>query len=81
MVRLTVKHLMVGAFLAGFLNGRTVPAQECGLTGRRASTFIQEVTPAPSEDFQTPTVISRTPALSGAGSVGIYEVFSRNFVG
>jgi transposase len=46
---------MVGAFLAGFLNGSTVPAQNAASQAVRRLHSSQEVTPAPSEDFQTPT--------------------------
>jgi len=54
-VRLTVKHLMVGAILAGFLNGGTLPAQNAATQPVRRLRSSQEVTPVPSEDFQTPT--------------------------
>ncbi len=55
MVRLTVKHLMVGALLAGFLSGSTVPAQNAAPQAVRRLPSSQEVRPLPSEDFQTPT--------------------------
>jgi hypothetical protein len=54
-VRLTVKHLMVGALLAGFLNGRTLPAQNANSQAVQPPHSSQEARPAPSEDFQTPT--------------------------
>ena len=55
MVRLTVKHLMVGALLAGFFDGRALLAQNATSQIVRRLHSSQEVTPAPSEDFQTPT--------------------------
>jgi hypothetical protein len=46
---------MVGALLAGFLNGRTLPAQNANSQAVQPPHSSQEVRPAPSEDFQTPT--------------------------
>jgi hypothetical protein len=46
---------MVGALLAGFFNGRTVPAQNAATQAVRRLPSSQEVRPVPSEDFQTPT--------------------------
>jgi hypothetical protein len=54
-VRLSVKHLMVGSLLAGFLNGSAVPAQNAATQVVRRLPSSQEVRPLPSEDFQTPT--------------------------
>ena len=55
MVRLTVKHLMAGALLAGSLNGMTALAQDATSQPVRHLTSSQKVDPAPSEDFQTPS--------------------------
>jgi hypothetical protein len=55
MVRLTVKHLMVGACLAGSLNGSAALAQDTPSHPVRQLTSSQEVKPVPSEDFQTPS--------------------------
>jgi hypothetical protein len=55
MVRLSVKPLMVGAFLAGFLNGSTGLAQNVASQPVRRLTSTQEVKPVPSEDFRTPS--------------------------
>jgi len=55
MVRLRVNLLMVGAFLAGFLNGSTGLAQDAASHPVRRLTSTQEVRPVPSEDFRTPS--------------------------
>ena len=55
MVRLRVNLLMVGAFLAGFLNGSTGLAQNVASQPVRRLTSTQEVRPVPSEDFRTPS--------------------------
>ena len=55
MVRLRVNLLMVGAFLAGFLNGSTGLAQNVASQPIRRLTSTQEVRPVPSEDFRTPS--------------------------
>jgi hypothetical protein len=55
MVRLTVKNLVVGTFLAGCLNGSTVLAQDATAQPVRHLASSQEIRPAPSEDFQTPS--------------------------
>ena len=55
MVNLSVKPLMVGTFLAGFLNGSTGLAQNAASQPVQRLTSTQEVRPVPSEDFQTPS--------------------------
>jgi len=55
MVRPRVNLLMVGAFLAGFLNGSTGLAQNVASQPVRRLTSTQEVRPVPSEDFRTPS--------------------------
>ena len=53
--RLTVKHLIVVALLAGFFIGRTMLGQNAASQAVRRLPSSQEVRPAPSEDFQAPT--------------------------
>jgi len=55
MVRLTVKHLLVWAFLAVFLNGSTALAQDAASQPVRHLSSSQAVEPVPSEDFQAPS--------------------------
>lgn len=55
MFRLTVKHLIVVALLAGFFIGRTMLGQNAASQAVRRLPSSQEVRPAPSEDFQAPT--------------------------
>jgi len=54
MVNLSVKPLMVGTFLAGFLNGSTGLAKNAASQPVQRLTSTQEVRPVPSED-QTPS--------------------------
>jgi hypothetical protein len=55
MVKLTLKHLMAGALLAGSLNAVMALAQDATSQPARHLISSQKVDPAPSEDFQTPS--------------------------
>ena len=55
MIRLIAKHMIVVAFVAGFLCGNKALAQNAPQQPVRRLTSSQEVKPAPSEDFQTPS--------------------------
>lgn len=55
MVRLTLKQVVVGAFLAGLLNGSATLAQDAASQPVRHLTSSQAVGPVPSEDSQAPS--------------------------
>ena len=55
MVKLTVKHLIVGTLLAGFLSGGKGLAQNAVSQPAQPVASTQDAKPAPSEDFQTPS--------------------------